>query len=71
MMQKTQTYKMEDAFFICQLPYPVEQKTQKKRTQIDSAFFFFIFLFDNDRVSRGITAIIYIFNKKLAQIKSR
>ena len=40
MMQKAQTYKMEDAFFICQLPYPVEQKTKTKRTQIDSAIFF-------------------------------
>lgn len=71
MMQKAQTYKMEDAFFICQLPYPVEQKTQKKKELSLIVLFFFIFLFDKDRVSRGITAIIYIFNKKLAQIKSR
>ena len=40
MMQKAQPYKMEDAFFICQLQYPV---VQKKRSQIDSAIFLFSF----------------------------
>ena len=31
MMQKAQPYKMEDAFFICQLQYPVVQKKRKKK----------------------------------------
>ena len=43
MMQKAQPYKMEDAFFICQLQYPVVQKKEKKRSQIDSAIFLFSF----------------------------
>jgi hypothetical protein len=44
MMQKPQPYKMEDAFFICQLQYPVVQKKkEKKRSQIDSAIFLFSF----------------------------
>ena len=70
MMQKAQTYKMEDAFFFVNFRIQLSKKHKKKELRL-IVLFFFIFLFDNDRVSRGLTAIIYIFNKKLAQIKSR
>ena len=44
MMQKAQPYKMEDAFFICQLQYQVVQKkTKEKDLRLIVLFFYFPF----------------------------